>query len=238
MPAEGRCPASLPDTLPGEGVLFMDKKRALLFVNGELPAAGRVAALIQPDDFLVAVDGGLEHLKLLQRQPHLLIGDLDSVSLQDVVRLETAGVPVERFPVEKDESDLELALDSVVKRGYRTLRIIAGVGGRLDQTLANLFLLARPHLADCDLRLDDGQTEVLLVRQSALIEGQPGETVSLLPLGRPACGVTTLGLRYPLHAETLWPDRTRGVSNALAEPRASIRLHDGLIICVHLRFDL
>ena len=212
----------------------MKNLRALLFVNGELPDPRQVAALIQPDDFLVAVDGGLEHLKALHLQPHLLVGDLDSVDPQDVTRLEAAGVPVERFPVEKDENDLELALDSVVRRGCRTLRIIAGVGGRLDQTLANLFLLARPHLADCDLRLDDGQTEVLLVRQSAQIEGQPGETVSLLPLGRPACGVTTLGLRYPLHAETLWPDRTRGVSNALSEPRASIRLSEGLLICVHI----
>ncbi len=42
--------------------------------------------------------------------PHLLIGDLDSVSPEDVAELRARNVPVQQFPPAKDETDIELAL--------------------------------------------------------------------------------------------------------------------------------
>jgi thiamine pyrophosphokinase len=220
----------------------MAGKRAVLFVNGELADMQVIGSLLAlpgglPQDWLVAVDGGLRHLRALGCWPHLLIGDLDSVSAGDLAQAAAAGVEIRRYPAEKDETDLELALGAALAGGHTLIRIVGALGGRLDQTLANLFLLSQPALAGRDVRLEDGHAEVFAIHpgQEAAIEGQPGELVSLLPLRGAAEGVITRGLRYPLHGETLWQERTRGISNALLGRQAWVSIHQGLLLCIHTR---
>jgi thiamine pyrophosphokinase len=210
-------------------------ERAVIFANGEIedyPAARR---LVQPGDFLVAADGGLRHLQSLNLLPGLLIGDLDSVSGEDIAALQSAGVEIRRYPVEKDETDLELALLAVAMAGCRTIRVAGGLGGRLDQTLGNLFLLLLPGLESLDLRLDDGREEVCLVRRQTTLEGRPGDVVSLLPFNGPASGIVTEGLYYPLERETLYPEHTRGISNIMLGKQTAVSLEKGLLLCIHTR---
>jgi thiamine pyrophosphokinase len=215
----------------------MAAKRAWIFVNGDLLDAGAVQAMIQPGDLLIAADGGLRHLRLLGFQPDAVIGDLDSISSEDHRRLLAGGVHVEQHPPAKDETDLELALLWALDRGVRHIRIAAAQGSRFDHTLGNLFLLLLPELESCDVRLENGRDEVFLIRSRGVVEGKPGDRVSLLPLGKPASGVTTRGLQYALFGETLWPERTRGISNVLMESIAEIEAADGVLICIHTRID-
>ncbi len=191
--------------------------------------------MLQPADYLVCVDGGLRHMHSLGLRPHLLIGDLDSISPAEVLELEREHVRIQRYPVDKDETDLELALLAALKEGYRTMRLVAALGGRLDQTLGNLFLLTLPELSGCDIRMEDGIEEAFIIRSREMILGQPGDVVSLLPLAGSVTGVVTQGLRYPLHAETLWFERTRGISNVLLENQASIEVASGVLLAIHTR---
>jgi thiamine pyrophosphokinase len=213
----------------------MEFGRAVLFVNGELREPGAVQAFLQPSDYLVSVDGGLRHLKSLGLRPHLVIGDLDSISAAEVLELERDGIRIQRYPVDKDETDLELALLWVLKAGYQSIRLVGALGGRLDQTLGNLFLLTLPELSGCDVRLEDGLEEVFIIRSRAEILGQAGDIVSLLPLAGSVTGVVTAGLRYPLHGETLWFDRTRGVSNVMLENQAVVEVASGILLAIHTR---
>jgi thiamine pyrophosphokinase len=213
----------------------MAAKRAWIFVNGDLLNPQALQAMIEPDDLLVAADGGLRHLQLLGLDPVVLIGDLDSVSEQDIRSLEQKGILIDRHPVEKDETDLELALLWVLARDISEIRIVAAQGDRLDHTLGNLFLLMLPKLQGYDVRLEDGQDEVFLINSSRSIIGQVGDRVSLLPLGKPAVGVSTQGLKYELDQETLWPERTRGISNVMVEAQAVVSVENGLLICIHSR---
>jgi thiamine pyrophosphokinase len=241
MPAEGsrqQYTAKHPPWL--EGVFFMQilGRRALIFANGDLMDRQALRAMIRPDDFLVAADGGLRHLRALGLQPEVLIGDLDSVEPEEVDALRAQGVRIEQYPVHKDETDLELAVEMVLQAGCKTLLIVGALGGRLDMTLANLFLLTLPALKKVDARLEDGIDQVFLIRAGLtgrVIEGLPGDRVSLLPLGGPVRGVHTTGLFYPLHAETLYPERTRGISNRMLEPQAHVSLESGTLICIHSR---
>ncbi len=84
------------------------------------------------------------------------------------------------------------------------------------------------------IRLLDGSQEVFLLRcgESAEVTGSPGDTVSLIPLGGDAQGVTTSGLEYPLTGETLAFGATRGVSNVLLGESATVHLESGLLLCV------
>ena len=213
----------------------MQAERAILFANGEIRNPAVVKAMLQPADFLVCVDGGLRHLKSLGLTPHLLIGDLDSITAAEVLELEQAHVRIQRYPVDKDETDLELALLVALKEGYRTLLVVAALGGRLDQTLGNLFLLTLPALSGCDIRLEDGVEEAFIIRTRAIILGLPGDVVSLLPLAGNVTGVVTTGLRYPLHGETLLFERTRGISNVLLENQAVIEVGSGVLLAIHTR---
>lgn len=210
-------------------------KRAVIFVNGRLRSPQKLARRLRPDDVLIAVDGGLHHLRRLGLAPHLLVGDLDSIRAEDEQWAEARGTQVCRYPREKDETDLELALQAALQMGNGAIVLVAALGGRLDQTLGNLFLLMRPELEGMDVRLEDGLEEVFLIREQAEIYGHSDDIVSLLPLNGPAVGVQTQALRYPLRDETLYPDKTRGISNEMEGNRAAVSLRAGLLLCIHTR---
>lgn len=215
--------------------------RALIFANGEQIDLPAVRRLVRPGDTLISADGGLRHLSALGLMPHLLIGDLDSVNPQQLENLKATGVQIEQHPVHKNETDLELAVEAAIRGGAAQILILGALGGRLDMTLANIFLLALPELAAVDARLEDGLEEVFLIQAGAegrAIDGQAGERVSLLPLAGPAQGIRTAGLYYPLHDETLFPERTRGISNLMIASRAHVRLESGTLICIHTRQSL
>lgn len=218
---------------------MMDKasgvKRAVIFANGELADAAAAKAEVRPGDLLAAADGGMNHMARLGLKPDLLVGDLDSIEPALLFDLQSQGVRILRHPAEKDETDLELTLVTLASEGYRQMRLVGTLGGRLDHTLGNLFLLLLPELVNCDVRLVDGLQEVFLIRREGVVEGQPGDTVSLLPLLGPATGVATEGLYYPLKEETLKPERTRGISNLMLGQQARIRLSTGCLLCIHMR---
>jgi thiamine pyrophosphokinase len=214
----------------------MSDRRAFIFANGKRLNLAAVRQMIRPEDYLVAADGGLRYLAQLGLSANLVIGDLDSISSAELAELQKSTARVMRYPRGKNETDLELALETVVQEGCKTILVLAALGGRLDMTLSNIFLLALPGLAAVDVRLEDGFEEVFLIRPGGTgreISGQPGDTVSLLPWGGPAGGVRTQGLLYPLRGETLYPERSRGISNQLVGSQASVTLADGLLICIH-----
>lgn len=215
----------------------MVEKRAFIFVNGQHVDHDTIRAVVEDGDTRVAVDGGLRILRELDWLPDLLIGDLDSVLPEDLDIIRASGVQIRQFPIHKDETDLELALDAVLESGVGDIRIVGALGGRLDMTLGNIFLLMRPDLLDCDVRLDDGYDEVFLIHSGkrGSVTGVEGERISLVPVHGPVHGICTEGLFYPLNHETLWPDRTRGISNVMTGHTACITVNSGMLLCIHSR---
>lgn len=211
-------------------------QRVWIFANGDIPDLERLRVLIRPEDRLIAADGGYHHMQKLNLKPEAVIGDLDSLLPADIDQLRQMGVPLERYPVDKDETDLELAIDWALKVGFEGLFIAGALGGRLDQTLGNLSLLSRPGLDGKDVRLEDGTEQVFLIQRETVISGQAGDTVSLIPVGEAVEGVVTAGLKYPLGrngvGETLFANRTRGISNVLLAERAEVRFTKGKLICI------
>ena len=208
-------------------------KRAVLFANGALPAPEKLLSQIEKSDLLIAVDGGLNHMIALGLTPNLIIGDLDSALPDDVRRFHENGTVVRKFPEEKDETDLELALQAALEFEPSTILVVAALGNRLDHTLGNLFLLTQPQFLNKDIRLIDGEQEVFLIDQSIEITGMPGQRVSLLPLNGPVTGIQTTGLQYPLNNETLYPDKTRGISNRMTGFSATVKFQRGILLCIH-----
>ena len=200
-------------------------KRAVIFANGALFDAEKIKEQIVSSDFLLAVDGGHYHMKSLGLIPNLVLGDLDSIQKVEFDQLQNSGVKILQFPQEKDETDLELALREATTRGFPNVLIVAGLGGRLDQTLGNLSLLKAPFLANNLIKLDDGYEEVWNIKKTTYpeglqIKGEIGDVVSLLSFGSVSKGIITEGLKYPLVGESLLSYQTRGVSNEMIKSKA------------------
>lgn len=189
-------------------------------------------ATIDIADLVIAADGGALPLLARERWPNLVIGDLDSIDTPALARLEQRGVSIIRHPRAKDETDLELALLHAAEQGADQIDVLGALGGRWDHTLANVALLALPELVGRRVRLLADRQTLFLVRDTAALEGQRGDTVSLLPITAAAEGVTTEGLQYPLSDATLSFDRARGVSNVLLDPPGRVSVRAGLLLVV------
>lgn len=208
--------------------------RTVIVASGALDPAD--AGWLDGADVIIAADGGAASLDDLGRRPHLLVGDLDSVDARLVERLEAEGVAVERHPVDKDASDTELALERALETSPDAEVLVLGAmgGERLDHELANLLLLADPALAGRQVRLVRGSTSVRAVRggERLVLGGIAGDLVTLLPIGGDAAGVVTEGLRWPLRDATLAMGRSRGLSNLVEAPPASVSLERGTLLVV------
>ena len=210
-------------------------QRIIIFANGEIPRLENARLLLQTDDYIICADGGTRHALALGLKPNLVIGDMDSIDKEQWQKLKNAGVPIELFPRDKDETDLELAINRAIELKPKTLLIIGALGGRLDQTFGNTALLSDARLAAMNTRLDDGLEEIFFCRDQEEVRGRSGDIVSLIPWGNPVQGVQTQGLKWPLRSETLLPEKTRGISNELTGEVASITITSGLLLVVHRR---
>jgi thiamine pyrophosphokinase len=190
--------------------------------------------LFERAELLIAADGGGNALFAAGIVPRLVIGDMDSLAPEAEAAFVAAKAIVERHPAEKDETDLELALLRAIALGATTIDVLGAMGGRWDQALSNVALLAMPELLGRRVRLLDSEQEAYLARGATPIDGERGETVSLLPVGGPARGITTQGLYYPLHDAELRFERSRGVSNLIVEPPARVTVREGLLLVVRM----
>lgn len=209
--------------------------RILVFANGELPDIEKARAILRDDDYLICADGGTRHASALDLKPALVIGDLDSADSATLRSLQADGVPVERHPRDKDETDLELAINKAVELAPKEILILAALGGRLDQTLANIALLTDVRLSTFNVRLDDGVEEILFCRDQVQVKGRSGDIVSLLPWGGAVTGVQTENLKWRLNDETLHPEKTRGISNEMTDETATVKIQAGLLLVIHRR---
>jgi thiamine pyrophosphokinase len=209
--------------------------RIVIFANGEIPDLDKARRLLRADDTILCADGGTRHALALGVQPNLIIGDMDSAERDQLQTLKDADVPIELFSHDKNETDLELAIHHAIDLKPNQIIIIGALGGRLDQTLGNISLLSDRRHSSLDIRLDDGIEEIFLCRGRVQIDGSVGDLVSLIPWQGPVTEVQTEHLKWPLKSETLYPEKTRGISNEMLGDTASVSIGSGLLLVVHRR---
>lgn len=213
--------------------MVWDGERVAVLANGRGYDVAQVRALAEQADAVIAADGGSNVARQAGLCPALVVGDMDSVTSETMAWLRDNGAELLRHPSAKDETDLELALLEAARRGAKEVVVLAALGGRTDQLLANISLLALPELAAMRCYLVSGVETILLLRGSLELSGAKGDLVSLIPIGGDAHGIWTDGLAYPLAGESLWWARARGISNVLAQPKAMVQVGEGCLVVVH-----
>jgi len=189
-------------------------------------------------DSIVAADGGTNHLAAVGRAPDVIVGDLDSVDAESLNWAVKQGAEVERHSVDKDETDLELALARACASSPEEIRIAGAGGGRSDQHLANILLLPRFSSEGRSISLIEPGQCTFIVDRDSRISGRPGDYVSLIPLEGDCLGCSTSGLKWNLQDETLLFGHTRGVSNQLACREGYVEVGQGSLLCIHSHSDV
>jgi thiamine pyrophosphokinase len=210
--------------------------RIVIFANGQLDQPNLLHRRLRPTDHIFCADGGTAHALALGLTPQAIIGDLDSLAPDTVARMAAAGVAIHRHPVRKDQTDLELALQLAVAEQPSEILLVAALGGRLDQMLANILLLTRPEYASVQLSLADGPQWATVVRsgQTLTLTGRPGDILSLIPLTPMVTEVTLTGVEWPLTGATLSFGSTFSISNALAGLQADLHIGQGVLLLVQI----
>ena len=204
--------------------------RVIIIANGWL----NQPIILEADDILIAANGGARYCLDARMYPEFVVGDLDSLEEPDLEILRKEGSKIIPFPSRKDFTDLELAIKHALTLSPEEIVILAALGARWDQTIANILLPAvTPYVK---MRIIDDNQEIFFIHRNQMIEitGKPGDVVSLIPIMGDAEGITTHGLEYELQNEALLFGSTRGISNILLESNAQVFLNKGTLLCTIL----
>jgi thiamine pyrophosphokinase len=208
--------------------------RALVSAGAPVQASHLVSEAISKADLVIAANGGAARLLQLGVTPHLLVGDMDSLTQPVRRELEAAGTEFIGHPPEKDKTDTHLALEVAFERGADHVDMLGLFGGdRLDHAIANSLLLAKEDFRDRSIRIVDGVNEASLCRGTIEVQGHPGDYVTLIALTSAVTGIETSQLRYEVPHGRLTFGDSLGVSNELLAAKATVSLHDGVLLVVH-----
>jgi len=212
----------------------MSTNKAVVALNGELKGdREEFKKLIGEKDILfIAADGGALFLESIGFLPDVIIGDFDSLTTEQYQRYEKLGAKIIKYPVEKDETDGELALQYCRERGFNNIIIIGFAGGRLDQQLANIFLLEYAFRNGITAFIKEPGLEMGIIGRRKVFFQKMGARLSLIPLDDKVIGVTVTGCKYLLESGSLLRYKTRGISNIIEQEKAVITVRKGLLLYV------
>ncbi len=204
----------------------MELHSAVLVANGELRWTPELASLAASADPLLAADGGADHLARLGLKPHLVVGDLDSLS--DATRAWVGAGRLLHRP-DQDRTDLEkgiaVAFDEL---GVPGLTVLGAFGGRPDHEQGNVGLLARLARGLGLLYLSAGG--VMVAAEGRLeLPAAPGETWSFWTFD-PAVRVTLRGVEWPVESADLSAGGRPSISNRAAAERVVVESSGGPVV--------
>ena len=192
--------------------------------HGDPPAMGT-------PDLVIAADGGLDAARRWGLRVDAVVGDLDSAGEAALEWAGRSGAMIEAHPADKDMTDLELAMVRALPE-TDAVHVVLPSGGRLDQAVASLAVLASPRWATLEVSATVGEAHVTVVRGLCRLRGEVGEVVSLLAVGGPALVASTSGLLFPLAEEALSPTSGRGTSNVIVATPPTVDVVEGVLLAI------
>lgn len=209
----------------------MASSHTLIFIGGD-PPHPNVRQYLPADAFVIAADSGYAHAIAMGFMPNELVGDMDSITAIDLTDARDSNILISQYPADKDLTDTEIAIASAIARKSSNITVVSGGGDRFDHVLAMMHSLASSALTvDTNLFLGTARVSYATYTKEFRINTQPGNTISLIPLGG-AATVTTTGLQWELSNDTLQSFASRGVSNIATGETVSISVTDGSLAVI------
>jgi len=206
--------------------------KALILAGGDVFVTEVLKEQLKGIEFVIAADSGIRHAKELDLTPNLLVGDFDSITSEDMQLY--SHVPIVRHQPEKDDLDLELAIEEVLKKGADELIFVGATGSRLDQSLAAIMIAARHKEVFKHVKLYTGKQTIEILQAGDAIElmNEVRRTFSLLSLV-PESTLSIKNAKYPLSNTALKFGTGLGVSNeTIAQEVTEVSIHSGLCVFI------
>lgn len=205
----------------------MENSICYIIGAGDVPEATDIKA--DEGDFIICADGGFKHSTLLGRMCDLVVGDFDSLGLTPEFENKII------LPCEKDFTDMKVAVDEGLKRGYRAFVIFGALGGeRSDHSVANVALLSYLCSKGAKGKLIHGEKNWLGFSDGEItLPQRKNGYISVFSLCDESNGVTIKGLRYCVNDVSLRLDTPFGVSNEFIGEEASISVKSGRLLVVY-----
>lgn len=173
------------------------------------------------DDYIICADSGFDSAREFGIKPNLMLGDMDSV------KSDISNIDAQLFPVRKDFTDTELALNAALDMKPHEIIILGATGSRFDHSIANILLLKKAYDAGISACVCDAHNKIYYYKDEFYLTDSVGKTVSLIPLTNEISGLVTEGLDYPLENETIFFGETRGISNMVKSTSAYYKSKTG-----------
>lgn len=206
--------------------------KAIIFVNGDIKSSEKINKECVDADVIIAADGGANIAYRFNIVPDYIIGDLDSIDEKSLKHFKTQGSKVEEYPSEKDYVDTELCLNKALELGADNIVYIGAIGNRLDHNLGNLHLLYKTLKKGAHSYIISETADVYLCEGFMEIEGNIGDTISMVPLLQDIKGITLKGFKYPLNNASFEFGDVFGTCNVLESEKAYIEIKKGCLAVI------
>jgi thiamine pyrophosphokinase len=204
----------------------MSKRCLIVCAYAETPLKGLIPE--REGDFVVCADGGYAIALREGLKPDLLIGDLDSLAPGEKAECETL-----RLRPEKDDTDTMACVKYALEHNFGEIVILGGIGGRLDQSFANLQTLEYCLNRGVRATLMDGRNQAFLIRNETIeLEAQQGYKFSVFAWSNRAEGVSEENAKYHLDHYSMDSSNSIGVSNEFLQKPARISVENGILLIV------
>lgn len=203
------------------------KKICYIIGAGDVSNADGIMATEK--DFIICADGGFKHKALLARECDLVVGDFDSLGVEPEFENKVV------LPCEKDFTDMKVAVDEGLKRGYDEFVLFGALGGkRADHSVANVTLLSYICSKGATGKLiHNGKSFLAFSNDTVVLKGKKGEYVSVFSLCDVSHGVTIKNLKYTVDNTDFRLDTPIGVSNEFIGLDAEISVKDGTLLVIY-----
>ncbi len=222
---------SQPFSNDGDGIVIIN-----ILAGGPVTLLPNLSTYKQEGDIWIGVDRGVLTLLSFGIHPSIAFGDFDSVSDKELAMIEERISDLKRYQPEKDETDMELALNWAIKQKPDFIRVFGATGGRLDHFLANIQLLVRPFLQDEDTQIEIiDQSNIIYLKGPGIHEIRRNlqfKYISFIPLSQEITGLTLNGFKYPLKDRHIPMGSTLCISNELINDIGNFSFSKGIIMVV------
>lgn len=208
--------------------------KACIILNGEVKDYQAIRELVKDNyNYVICADGGSNHTYNMGLIPDYIIGDLDSADDKVIEYFKNYNVVFEKFPAKKNETDTELCIYLANKLGATNIDFIGALGGRVDHMIANICLLHSVRNMNIVPRIISENEEIhIAIDEEVMIEGSIGDTLSIIPIGGDASGVTLNGLEYPLNDYNMKYGLPLGISNIMLDNKCYVKVNEGSLLII------
>lgn len=203
----------------------MDK--GLIIANGSINDLTILEELIKEHDFIICADGGIKHIYGIDINIDAIIGDLDSIDEYFHKYVYEKKISIIKFPIEKDETDTELAVDYLIENGCSHITLVGVIGSRMDHSFANIMLLKKMDMNDIKGKIIDGNNTIFFSDGYMKLKKKENHYVSIIPISNSGITVSLKGFYYPLENSHIEYGTTLGISNKIVEDLGEIIITKG-----------